>query len=63
MRGGLNVAKCKLLLFASSRAEFLHMTECIRRGEEASGLQGVVKAIYAGSDEVLIQETAEALSR
>jgi hypothetical protein len=57
------VAKCKLLLFASSRAEFLHMTECIRRGEEASGLQGVVKAIYAGSDEVLIQETAEALSR
>ncbi len=56
------MAKCKLLLFANSKAEFQNMIECIRRGEEASGLQGLIQAVYAGSDEVLTQETAEALS-
>jgi hypothetical protein len=63
MKGGLNMAKCKLLLFASSREEFKSMIECIKRGEKASGLEGLIQAVYAGNDEVLIQETAEALSR
>ncbi len=55
------MGRCKLLLFANSREEFKSMVECIRRGEKASGLEGLIQAVYAGSDEVLTQETAEAL--